>query len=67
VNTESSTTVPAILIRVELEGARPRVGVDCVNAEEASRLADWVNSQEDLQTLVAFALRLEDPTRGVTA
>jgi hypothetical protein len=60
VNTESSTTVPAVLIRVELEGARPRVGVDCVNEAEASRLADWINSQEDLQDLVAFALCLDE-------
>jgi hypothetical protein len=65
VNTESSTRVPAVLIRVELEDVCPRVNVDC-NEVEADRLADWVNSQEDLQDLVAFALCLED-AREVTA
>jgi hypothetical protein len=59
VNTESSTTVPAVIIRVGIEDARPRVGVDCVNEAEAARLADWINSQEDLQDLVAFALCLD--------
>jgi hypothetical protein len=57
---------PAVVIRVELEDMRPRVGVDCVNEAEASRLADWVNSQEDLQDLVAFALCL-DKAGEVTA
>jgi hypothetical protein len=51
---------PAVVIRVALEDARPRVGVDCVNEAEASRLADWINSQSDLQELVAIALFLEE-------
>lgn len=65
-STESSRRVPAVLIRVEFEDVRPRVTVDCVNDAEAGRLADWINSQPDLQDLVAFALCLED-ARGVTA
>jgi hypothetical protein len=52
---------PAVVIRIALEDARPRVGVDCVNEAEAARLADWINSQEDLQNLVAFALCLDPP------
>jgi hypothetical protein len=51
---------PAVVIRVALEDVRPRLGVECVNAAEASRLADWINSQQDLQDLVAFALCLEE-------
>jgi hypothetical protein len=65
VNTESSTTVPAVIIQVGIEDARPRVGVDCVNEAEAARLADWINSQPDLQELVAFALSL-DPREVAT-
>jgi hypothetical protein len=57
---------PAVVIRVALEDALPRVGVECVNEAEAGRLADWINSQQDLQDLVAFALCLEE-TGGVAA
>jgi hypothetical protein len=62
---ENTATSPAVVIRVALEDVRPRVHVDCSSAAEASRLADWINSEQDLQELVAFALSL-DP-REVTA
>jgi hypothetical protein len=58
-NTASRDASPAVVIRVVLEDGCPRVRVECSGPAEAIRLADWINSQEDLQDLVAFALSLD--------
>jgi hypothetical protein len=64
VNTESSTRVPAILIRVEFEATAPKVIADYTSESEAAHLCSWLNEQPDLLLLVARALELAEEVRA---
>jgi hypothetical protein len=53
---------PAVIIRLELEGA-PRLLVDCLHDREEERLFDWLEAHPELLELVVRALDLQDEAR----
>jgi hypothetical protein len=55
-------SVPAVIIRLELEGA-PRLLVDCLSDREEERLFDWLEAHPELLELVVRALDLQDEAR----
>ena len=56
-------TVPAILIRLPLEGS-PRVLIDAEHERDHQRLLDWLEAHEDYLELVREALLLEAERRA---
>lgn len=50
---------PALLIRLQLEGA-PELLIDALNEGEEDRLTDWIVHQDDLWELVDLAAELRD-------
>jgi hypothetical protein len=59
----TSIAPPAVVIRIELEAAAPKVIADCSEAEVA-RLSGWLAQQPDLLLLVTHAIELEEEVQA---
>ena len=53
-------SVPAIIIRIELERGEPSVYIDAVNDGEYLRLEAWLGQKPDLAGLVRWACELQN-------